>query len=586
MARQTEIQKLERRYEEKPSQWFAALAEEYRRAGDVDRALEIVRKGLEQRSSYVSGHVVLARCLLQQSNDGEAEQVLKQVLVLDSENIIALKVLSEIKERANDSAAALEWLEKLLEVDPMNQDAQEAVERLSPPAPAEVDAGAPDEGLAPDEHEDDVATEKMTAVEFEEAGLADTAPAEEDEQAVPAGSHEEVSVLETIPADPSSEAAGEAVAAPGGAGGGGEGGDAPVEPPSADLAATESAGVGGGDAAEPESAAPAASAAPASMADEVEPAAAAEVASEAVAPEPAESPVDVPTAGSDVGEMEPPEALAAEPQPETVPDEPGAEVVPEASPAEAVPAAVAESEPEPVVTETMADVYVSQGLYAEARAVYEQLLERRPDDTGLQAKLADLDGAGVRVGGDPSPERPESTPVQVFAASETGGLSARAFVTRVLAATVGTPSHQASPGEGDAASSAASPSDAAPAPPEEPSPLEAAFEAPEPADVDAPGEPTQPAADSPSLAAVFDETPDVSGGQSPPSPHPRSRPPPDAEQPDGEPAAKDGEMSFDEFFGDGQAQAPTGETPDPAADPADDVREDRDFKDWLKGLKS
>jgi len=175
MARQTEIQKLERRYEEKPSQWFAALAEEYRRAGDVDRALDIVRKGLEQRSSYVSGHVVLARCLLQQSNDGEAEQVLKQVLELDSENIIALKVLSEIKERANDSAAALEWLEKLLEVDPMNQDAQEAVERLSPPAPAEVDAGAPAEGLAPDEHEDDVTTEKMTAVEFEEAGLADTA---------------------------------------------------------------------------------------------------------------------------------------------------------------------------------------------------------------------------------------------------------------------------------------------------------------------------------------------------------------------------------------------------------------------------
>ncbi|MCH7717275.1 MAG: tetratricopeptide repeat protein [Gemmatimonadetes bacterium] len=329
------------------------------------------------------------------------------------------------------------------------------------------------------------------------------------------------------------------------------------------------------------------------MADEVEPAAAAEVTSEAAAPEPAESPVDVPSAGSDVGEMEPPEAVAAEAAPETVPDEPGAEAVPEASPAEAVPAAVAESEPEPVVTETMADVYVSQGLYAEARAVYEQLLERRPDDTGLQAKLADLEGAGVRVGGEPSLERPESTPVQVFAASETGGLSARAFVTRVLAATVGTPSHQASPGEGDASSSAASPSDAAPTPPEEPSPLEAAFEAPEPADLDAPGEPTQPAADSPSLAAVFDETPDVSGGQSPTSPpspqspqSPQSPPPPDAEQPDGEPAAKDGEMSFDEFFGDGQAQAPAGETPEPAADPADDVREDRDFKDWLKGLKS
>ena len=67
MAHQSEIEKLERRYEEKPSQWFAALAEEYRRAGHVDQALEIVRQGLKERSNYVSGYIVLARCLLQLS---------------------------------------------------------------------------------------------------------------------------------------------------------------------------------------------------------------------------------------------------------------------------------------------------------------------------------------------------------------------------------------------------------------------------------------------------------------------------------------------------------------------------------------
>ncbi len=545
MARQTEIEKLERRYEEKPSQWFAALAEEYRRAGEVDLALEIVRKGLEQRSSYVSGHVVLARCHLQQNNDGEAEQVLEQVLKLDSENIIALKVLSEIKERANDSAAALGWLERLLEVDPMNQDAQESVERLRPPAPAEVDAGEPDEALAPDEHQDDAATEKMTAVEFEEAGLADTAPAEEDEQAVPADSSDTVE---------------EAVVAPEGEGG--EGGEAPVDLPSADLAATESP-------PPPPSPLPPQTA-------EVEAAPAAEGSSEVEAAEPAESPVEVPSAEPHVGEMEP-DALAAEPEPEAVPDEPvplPAEAEPEATPTEPVPepSPVAESEPEPVVTETMADVYVHQGLYAEARVVYQQLLEQRPDDASLQAKLADLEEGGG--GEETSLEQPEDAPAQVFAASETGGLSARAFLTGVLAATVGTPSDQASPG--DASSGVASPAETAPTLPEEPSPLEAAFEASEPADLDAPGEPTQPATDSPSLAAVFDETPGVSGGPSSP---------PDAEQPDGEPAKK-GEMSFDEFFGDGQAPAPAGETSEPNENRADDVEEERDFKDWLKGLKS
>ena len=38
MAYQSELEKLQRRYEEKPSQWFAALAEEYRRAGDLELA--------------------------------------------------------------------------------------------------------------------------------------------------------------------------------------------------------------------------------------------------------------------------------------------------------------------------------------------------------------------------------------------------------------------------------------------------------------------------------------------------------------------------------------------------------------------
>ncbi|MCH8939408.1 MAG: hypothetical protein IH966_08280, partial [Gemmatimonadetes bacterium] len=82
MAYQSELAKLKRRYEEKPSQWFAALAEEHRRAGDVEVALQMVRKGLENRSNYVSGHIVLARCLLDRAEDAEAQQELERVLEL------------------------------------------------------------------------------------------------------------------------------------------------------------------------------------------------------------------------------------------------------------------------------------------------------------------------------------------------------------------------------------------------------------------------------------------------------------------------------------------------------------------------
>jgi tetratricopeptide (TPR) repeat protein len=140
MPYQSEIEKLEQRFREKPEQWFAALADAYRKAGEVERALDVVRAGLEKRPNYTSGHIVLGRCLLDQLNDPEAAQAFERVLQLDAENIIALKSLSEIAERQGDGGAARRWLDRLLEVDPMNDEARAALEAL------EADAvGAPAE---------------------------------------------------------------------------------------------------------------------------------------------------------------------------------------------------------------------------------------------------------------------------------------------------------------------------------------------------------------------------------------------------------------------------------------------------------
>jgi hypothetical protein len=40
MAYQSEIEKLEQRYGENPDQWFAALADSYRKAGSLELAAE------------------------------------------------------------------------------------------------------------------------------------------------------------------------------------------------------------------------------------------------------------------------------------------------------------------------------------------------------------------------------------------------------------------------------------------------------------------------------------------------------------------------------------------------------------------
>jgi HD-GYP domain-containing protein (c-di-GMP phosphodiesterase class II)/DNA-binding response OmpR family regulator len=59
-----------------------------------------------------------------------------------------------------------------------------------------------------------------------------------------------------------------------------------------------------------------------------------------------------------------------------------------APPAPVEPASPSPVEPEEVVTETMAELYVKQGLYPYAAAVYRELMARNPGDDRLAAKLA------------------------------------------------------------------------------------------------------------------------------------------------------------------------------------------------------
>ena len=148
MAYQSEIEKLEQRYRENPDQWFAALADSYRKAGSLDLALDVVRAGLEKRPNYVSGHIVLGRCLLQQPNDVAAQGAFEKVLALDAENVIALKALSEIAERAGQPDDARRWLTRLLEVDPMNDEAEQALGRLAAAPPTAPTAAAGEAGEA------------------------------------------------------------------------------------------------------------------------------------------------------------------------------------------------------------------------------------------------------------------------------------------------------------------------------------------------------------------------------------------------------------------------------------------------------
>ena len=77
---------------------FAPLADAYRRAGDLDRADELLREGLASRSDFVPGHVVSGWVRRDQGDVAGAALAFRAALALDAQNTEALAGLAELDE--------------------------------------------------------------------------------------------------------------------------------------------------------------------------------------------------------------------------------------------------------------------------------------------------------------------------------------------------------------------------------------------------------------------------------------------------------------------------------------------------------
>jgi hypothetical protein len=521
MASLSEIEKLEARFRENPEgRYFAPLADAYRKAGRVDDALMLVQAGLERHPDYLSAHIVLGRCHLDQKDDGAALAAFQQVLTIDAENIIALKSLAEISERVGNALDARRWLTRLLTVDSMNTEAEEDLHRLGGPVEEAAAAGAPaaeplEEAPAGFSFADVVPPEAPTepVPAIPEALVAAMPEPEIEPEPAPAMAESPTFEMEPVrfapPAEPVAPAAAEAELLPfddqlaWGVG----------ERQSAAIRREDIEAVHHEDAVSP--AIEFLSAAP-----------------EEHVPATAEHPVQA------AGELP-----LIMPEDVTPPEEltrPSAKMLQMVSP-ETPAAAPAEAPGEPLLTETVGDLYLKQGFRSEAAGVYRRLLAQRPDDARLRAKLAQV-------------ETPPRLSAQALGVESVG-----VWLRRVARASL----------------SARAP-EALPEPPAEgPTPMESAFSTPEPEPVPAPppevpGQPARPATDAFSLDQIFGAE-----GGAPPATAPAPAPAP--------PLTPKLGATFDEFFG----GAPEGESvrPQPAESQAPSDDDLSAFNAWLHGLK-
>jgi tetratricopeptide (TPR) repeat protein len=535
----SEIAKLESRWRDNPQGLtFAPLAEAYRKQRDPRRALEILQPGLERHPDYIPANIVLGRCHWDLSDLEAAEKAFTHVLALDGENVIALKALADITERQSRPHEAERWLETLLSVDRSNEEAREqlarirAVQSMAPAMETPVGLDQPAADL----------------VAADDPRLDDPFPALADQMPQP----------EPAPEPETPESAPAAwMSAPD---------DAPLEPAAfPDLADPDLGDPDLGDpadAAEP-SRAPANDAFGFERAEEI--VLNVSTGTEFQVPSAADDLVsavhDAPDTASryradeSVHEHEPepePSSLSLDPPAPSalfgsyLPDEaapyaaPTAELLPAGEPS-VVPASASTdppdtAEPDLVVTETMAQVFLRQGHVVEALAVYRELLARSPESARLRERVAELEER-QRVLSAP-PQRPS------FLARDTGGQSLGSFFSALLAARPDAGRPVSSDGLGGVELTP----ETAPA--------------------------TRPAQEPLSLGSVFGEDPPAMTPAVPPAGHAPAEPAPGADP-----------VSFDDFFAGAPVPAPAPATP-PArpsrAKPDDELDQ---FHTWLQGLK-
>ncbi len=134
MASSALIDDLLKQFAENPRRVFARLANEYRKNGELDTAIEICRAHVPLQPTYISGYIVLGQALYESGQLEEARSTFETALGLDPENLIALRQLGDVARANGDLTGARAWYRRLLEVDPQNEEIATQVRDLDSPS--------------------------------------------------------------------------------------------------------------------------------------------------------------------------------------------------------------------------------------------------------------------------------------------------------------------------------------------------------------------------------------------------------------------------------------------------------------------
>ncbi len=133
MADSPRIEQLRRRVLQDPASIaFAALAEEYRRAGRITESIETARAGLARHPGYTTARVTLGRALGESGATDEARHELEQALVSAPENLAAIRALADLYRRTGQHEPARDLARRGVLLAPQDPDLHDLLASLPP----------------------------------------------------------------------------------------------------------------------------------------------------------------------------------------------------------------------------------------------------------------------------------------------------------------------------------------------------------------------------------------------------------------------------------------------------------------------
>jgi tetratricopeptide (TPR) repeat protein len=131
VAADSRIEELRRRVEADPASIaFAQLAEEYRRGGALEEAVNCCRRGLARHPGYLSARATLGRALLDLGSLDEAGHELELVLQSAPDNLAAIRAMADLHQRRGDLEQSLKYYKRALAVARFDPHLEDTVSRI------------------------------------------------------------------------------------------------------------------------------------------------------------------------------------------------------------------------------------------------------------------------------------------------------------------------------------------------------------------------------------------------------------------------------------------------------------------------